>query len=117
MKSSLFTTIFIALLILSGCQKETKNPDVVETDEHSLLLLGDVLYPSSQENLINTGIEYGFMGRYFIRGGYRQLLIDDSEGGLTLGAGVNVYNIIVDYAYSDRGQLDYVQYFSVGVKF
>ena len=36
--------------------------DVVETEEHSLLVLGDVLYPSSQENLINTGIEYGFMG-------------------------------------------------------
>lgn len=91
--------------------------NVVHTDEHSLLLLGDVLYPSSQENLINTGIEYGFLGRYFIRGGYRQLLIDDAEGGLTLGAGVNVYNIIVDYAYSDRGNLDYVQYFSVGIKF
>jgi len=91
--------------------------DFIQYDQHSLLLLGDVLYPSSQTNYINSGIEYGFMNKFFLRGGYRQLLLDDAEGGLTFGAGINVYNIIVDYAYSDRGILNNVQYFSVGVKF
>jgi len=91
--------------------------DFIQYDQHSLLLLGDVLYPSSQTNYINSGIEYGFMNKFFLRGGYRQLLLDNAEGGLTFGAGINVYNIIVDYAYSDRGILNNVQYFSVGVKF
>jgi len=91
--------------------------DVIQSNDHSIQLLGDVLYPSSQENYINSGVEYGFMDRVFLRAGYRQLLLKDAEGGLTLGAGVNVYNIIIDYAYSDRGMLNNVQYFSIGVKF
>lgn len=91
--------------------------DVVSTENHSLLLVSDVLYPSSQENYINSGIEYGFLGRYFLRAGYRQILLDDAEGGLNLGFGLSVYNLIVDYAYADRGQLNAVQYFSLGVKF
>jgi len=91
--------------------------DVIRYNEHSFQLLSDVLYPSSQENYINSGVEYGFMDKVFLRAGYRQLLLDDAEGGLTLGAGVNVYNLIIDYAYSDRGMLNNVQYFSVGVNF
>ncbi len=91
--------------------------DVIRSEQHSIQLLNDVLYPSSQENYVNSGVEYGFNNQVFLRAGYRQLLLDDTEGGLTLGAGVNVYNIIIDYAYSDRGILNNVQYFSVGVKF
>jgi len=91
--------------------------DVVKTENHSFLLVGDILYPSSQANYLNAGVEYGFLDSYFIRAGYRQLFLEDAEGGLTLGIGVNVFDIIVDYAYSDRGLLNSVQYFSLGVKF
>lgn len=91
--------------------------DVIQSEDHSLHLLGDVLYPSSQENYINSGVEYGFNKQVFLRAGFRQLLLEDTEGGMTFGAGVNVFNLIIDYAYSDRGVLNNVQYFSIGVKF
>ena len=54
MKSSLFTTIFIALLILSGCQKETKNPDVVETDETGVAILTD----QQIEDIVKRSYQY-----------------------------------------------------------
>lgn len=91
--------------------------NLLNTEQHNFLLLGDVLYPNSQNNYVNAGAEYGFLGKFFLRAGYRQLFLDDAEGGLTLGAGVHVYNILIDYAYSDRGMLNEVQYFSFGVTF
>jgi len=91
--------------------------NIIKLEQHNILLLGDVLYPGSQDNYINAGFEYGFLGKFFLRAGYRQLFLNDAEGGLTLGAGVNVYNIMIDYAYSDRGMLNEVQYFSFGVTF
>jgi len=91
--------------------------NIINSEQHNFLLLGDVLYPGSQNNYVNTGVEYGFLGQFFLRAGYRQLFLNDAEGGLTLGAGVNVYNIMIDYAYSDRGMLNEVQYFSFGVTF
>jgi hypothetical protein len=91
--------------------------DMLRTESHQILVMSDVLYPSSNENYVNVGLEYGFMGSYFLRAGYRQLLLADREGGLTLGAGVEMYRIRVDYAYSDRGVLNDVQYFSIGVRF
>jgi len=80
-----------------------------------LLLLSDVLYPSSNENYVNTGIEYGLLNKYFLRAGYRQLFLEDGEVGLTFGGGIKLFNIQLDYAYCDRGRLNFVQYFSVGV--
>ncbi len=89
--------------------------NVMRSDFHQLLLLSDVLYPSSNENYVNTGIEYGLLNKYFLRAGYRQLFLEDGEGGLTFGGGIKLFNIQLDYAYCDRGRLSFVQYFSIGV--
>jgi hypothetical protein len=58
-----------------------------------------------------------------IRGGYNSLFLEDAEGGLSFGAGVNS-NILsrttvvrFDYAYRDFGRLNNVHSFSVGIKF
>lgn len=90
---------------------------VIQSSSHQLLLGGDVLYPGSNENYVNTGFEYGFSGTYFLRAGYRQLFLKDGEGGLTFGAGLKFFNIHIDYAYSDRGRLNEVQYFAIAVNF
>ena len=76
-------------------------------------LLSDVLYPSTNNNYVNSGIEIGFKNTYFIRAGYRQLFLKDAEGNLNFGAGVKVGSLNLDYAFSDRGVLNNVQYFSV----
>jgi len=89
--------------------------DMISTTSHQIQILGDVLYPSSNENYVNMGLEYGFLNSYFLRAGYRQMFLGDREGGLALGAGIKLYKIFVDYAYSDRGRLNDVQYFSIGI--
>lgn len=91
--------------------------DVFRSESHQVLLLGDVLYPSSQENYVNAGFEYGFLGTYFVRAGHRQLFLNDAEGGFSAGAGLKVYTMRIDYAFSDRGVLNAVQYFSVSFDF
>ena len=91
--------------------------DVLVTNNQSIMIASDVLYPSSNDNYVNAGIEYGLLGKYFLRAGYRQLFLNEAEGGLTFGAGVNILNFHVDYALSDRGRLNSVQYFSLGIDF
>lgn len=90
---------------------------MIRTSSEQFLAVGDVLYPSSNENYVNMGVEYGLKNSYFLRAGYRQLFLEDREGGLTFGAGLKLFNIQIDYAYSDRGRLNAVQYFSLGVGF
>jgi hypothetical protein len=56
-----------------------------------------------------------------IRGGYQNLFQEDSETGLTVGAGVDVgfgsYGLRVDYAWNDYGRIGDVQRFTLGVSF
>jgi len=91
--------------------------DIIHTGSQQFLIAGDVLYPSSNENYVNMGVEYGLKNSFFLRAGYRQLFLADREGGLTFGAGLKLLNIQIDYAYSDRGKLNAVQFFSLGVGF
>ncbi len=91
--------------------------DLIKSQDHKIMVAGDALYPSAQDNYVNFGMEYSFLGAFFLRGGYRELFIEDSEGGLALGAGAKLYNLRLDYAYSDRGLLNEVQYFSVAIDF
>lgn len=91
--------------------------DMLYTPTHQVMLMSDVLYPGSNENYVNAGVEYGFMDIFFLRGGFRQIFLKNREGGLTLGAGFKLYNIHLDYAYGDRQRLNEVQYFSVAIRF
>jgi opacity protein-like surface antigen len=67
-------------------------------------------------------MEYGFKGNFFLRGGYRNLFLRDSEEGVTLGGGVSIallgnFIIIADYAYADFGRLQNAQRFSINLLF
>ena len=41
----------------------------------------DALHPSSNYESVNAGFEYGFQERFYLRGGYQALFLDDAEGG------------------------------------
>jgi hypothetical protein len=90
---------------------------VFETRNNKLLLSTDALYPNSNRNHLNAGVEYGAFDTFFVRAGYRQFFLDDREGGLSLGGGVHYMGIRADYAYSNWGALGAVQYVSLGVDF
>jgi hypothetical protein len=58
-----------------------------------------------------------------LRGGYNSLFLQDAEGGLSFGVGVNSKMLLstavvnFDYAFRDFGRLTNVHNFSVGIKF
>lgn len=91
--------------------------EVIKTDNHKILLSTDLIYPNNYNNYTNVGAEYALQNRYFLRAGYRQLFADDTEGGLSFGAGLMYKSVLVDYAYADFGRLTNVQYISFGLSF
>jgi hypothetical protein len=98
----------------------------VSYKNHEVTVAGDALHVNNNNETVNLGVQYMFyapgMGRFFLRGGYRALFLEDSEYGLTFGVGIskqflNNKSIRIDYAYRDVGILGYVQSFSVGFGF
>jgi opacity protein-like surface antigen len=63
---------------------------------------------NAYEDVMNFGLEYGFMGTFFVRGGYN-LAMQESENsifGFTAGAGVDYrvsqdIGLVFDYAFRD----------------
>jgi opacity protein-like surface antigen len=89
---------------------------------NKILLAADAIHPNDNDEKVNVGAEWTFLENFSIRGGYRDLFINDSEGGLVLGAGINFspiesYKLRVDYAWADYGRLNNVHRFSIGIGF
>ncbi len=95
--------------------------DLISTSSLKLTLAGDTFIPSDDVESVHVGLEAGFLGRLFLRGGYRSLGNNTSEEGLTFGAGVKLYsggfNLTVDYALQDFGAFDPVSHLGVSVIF
>lgn len=89
--------------------------EALDTRMSQVTLSSDALFSNNNNGFMNVGLEYGVMNVFFLRGGYRQLLLEDAEGGLSLGAGVLFRGIHADYAFTDRGLLGTVNYLSLGI--
>lgn len=82
----------------------------------------DALHPNDNDESVSVGGEWQILNNFFLRGGYRDLFLTDSETGLVLGAGAKIsfaenYNIRFDYAWADYGRLDQTHRFTIGVGF
>jgi hypothetical protein len=90
-------------------------------DQHRIQVAVDAFHPSDNNESVSAGIEYAFLRTVFLRAGYQNLFLEDSEVGLTLGAGVNAgvdgMDLRFDYAWADHGRLKDTQRFTVGVFF
>lgn len=96
--------------------------DVLDVENHKITFALDALHPSDNKESINVGAEYLVFDMIALRGGYKSLLLENSEEGLTLGFGVKYdfapqLTILFDYAYQQFGILKDAQHFSVGVNF
>ncbi|HEX9614927.1 MAG TPA: PorV/PorQ family protein [Bacteroidota bacterium] len=97
--------------------------EVFNTEDHLLTVALDALHPSDNHESVNIGVEYGFQKFLFARGGYHSLFLDDSEGGLSFGAGLSTGMfasgalVSFDYAYSDLGRLKSLHSFSIELSF
>lgn len=92
------------------------------SDWSKLLVATDALHTNDNTERINIGGEWSFLNTFAIRGGYRDLFLKDSEGGLVLGAGAkvgltNTAKISFDYAWADYGRLNSTHRFTVGLHF
>ena len=95
----------------------------LDTRLNRLTVAVDALHPSSNYESVNVGAEYGFRERFFVRGGYQGLFLDNAEGGLSLGVGVHQPlpypngMAKIDLAYRDAGRLGRVQTFGLSLTF
>lgn len=96
---------------------------VVNYDDYKLTVSADALVPNNDYQSLNIGAEFSFMGYLSLRGGYNSLFLQDAEGGLSFGLGVNSKMLLstaavyFDYAFRDFGRLKNVHNFSLGIRF
>ncbi|MBI1932814.1 MAG: PorV/PorQ family protein [Ignavibacteriales bacterium] len=96
---------------------------VFNYNDYKLLIAADAIVPNSDYQSMNVGAEFSFLDYIKIRGGYNSLFLQDGEGGLSLGVGVNSKMLLstakvnFDYAYRDFGRLNFIHTFSLGFDF
>jgi opacity protein-like surface antigen len=95
---------------------------LLNTESNSIVISADANHPNDYSESINTGVQYGFRERIFLRAGYKSLFKKESQEGLTAGLGLVYYvtefiPIKVDYAYADFGILKEVHRISVEIGF
>jgi len=91
-------------------------------DDNKVIVVVDALHPNDNDESVNVGAEVTLLRDFSIRGGYRNLFLVDSEGGLELGAGINYdfpggYALRFDYAWADYGLLLKVNRFTLSIGF
>ena len=91
-------------------------------DDQRFTLAIDAAHPNDNTEYINVGGELAlFNDIFFLRGGYKALLLEDNQEGLTLGAGVNyslgILTIGVDYAFQKYEFLGNTHNFGLILKF
>jgi hypothetical protein len=97
--------------------------NAIDTENYRVTVAADAIHPNNEYESMNFGLEAAFKNFIFIRGGYQNAFMKDSEGGLSFGVGVNSKLILAeafikfDYAYRDFGRLQNVHTFSLGIAF
>lgn len=95
--------------------------ELMNNSIHRLTIALDAVQPTDNTESMNIGIEYAMREWAFLRAGYHSLFLQDSEEGLTLGAGISLQYakipLRLDYSFSEFGQLKDIQWFSAGIVF
>jgi hypothetical protein len=105
------------------CFRIGVSTNALKTDDMRLTVAVDALHPNDNYESVNVGAEFSYLESFYIRGGFNSLFLKDSEGGLTLGVGINTKMLFssaeftFDYAYRDFGRLNNVHTLSAGIRF
>jgi long-subunit fatty acid transport protein len=79
----------------------------------------DGFHPSDNTESLSFGGEWSYRQLFDLRAGYQNLLLQDSELGLTAGFGIHARvgdtKIKADYAWAAHRHLDGTQRFTLGV--
>jgi hypothetical protein len=95
---------------------------LIINEDNKVTIAIDAFHPNDNAESVSIGSEWQFLNSFSVRGGYRDLFVPDSEGGLVLGAGVRVnvlesYNLRFDYAWADYGRLEQANRFTISLGF
>lgn len=92
---------------------------VTISESNELHLAVDAFHPSDNTESMSVGAEYVFDKMLAFRAGYQNMFQQDSEVGLTLGAGFQYdmagYRVTFDYGWADHGRLQETHRITVGV--
>jgi hypothetical protein len=81
----------------------------------------DALHPNDATESVSGGIEWSYRETLALRTGYQNLFLEDAEGGLRLGAGlqhtVSGYRLQADYAWADHGRLGDTHRLTIGLTY
>ena len=97
--------------------------EIIQSEKSRLSFAIDALHPNDNAEWVNIGMEYALAETFFLRSGITTLFREDTEEGLTFGAGMNyrigrsATQLKFDYSYSAYGRLKNVQRLSLGLKF
>lgn len=98
----------------------------VVLDNHRLTIAADALHVNNNNETLNLGMQYMLyspgLGSFFVRCGYRSLFLQNSEFGLTFGAGISKQymgnkSVLIDFSYRDVGVLGVVPSFGASFTF
>ena len=91
--------------------------DFFAMEKYDFIIAVDAVHPNDNREYLNLGSEIKLYDLIALRAGYRQLLLENREGGLTFGFGLcmNImnYELALDYANVDFGRLDRSNKFSL----
>jgi hypothetical protein len=77
--------------------------------QQKLMFEADAFHPNDNSESVSVGGEYSLADRVAVRAGWQNLFLQDSEVGLTAGAGVmgrlDDWKYRIDYAWADQGRL------------
>lgn len=96
--------------------------DLQRNDLFTATISADAVRPNDNDEHINIGGEFGFRNTLFFRVGWKALLLDETEEGLTAGFGLH-YPLFgstaaaLDYTYQDFGIFKSVQTISLAIDF
>ena len=96
--------------------------DLQRNDLFTATISADAVRPNDNNEHVNIGGEFGFRNTLFFRVGWKALLLDDTEEGLTAGFGLH-YPLFgstaaaLDYTYQDFGIFKSVQTISLAIDF
>lgn len=96
--------------------------DILKSGSNHLTVAIDAAHPNNNTEYVNLGMEYSLSNRVYLRTGYKNLFMQDSEEGLTLGAGLRhritrSATLKIDYSYQDFGRLINAQRFALALEF
>jgi hypothetical protein len=95
--------------------------DFLNMSDYGWVVAVDAIHPNDNKEYINIGTELNLYNVLSLRGGYRELMLEDREGGLTFGVGLKLDvlggSMNLDYANVDLGRLDHQNKFTLILSF